>query len=675
METAQDASGGRWRAYAQDVRGPGSRGRGTRPDGGGPREFASLGHQGDQGDLWIEDGSLYFAGRAEAWSIPLGWLNLPETDLAGVTHLSMRTADRLRDVAMRFSGVDDERGLANAIKESRLAEPDARDRRALQDLLALIMPQLQSLDTATPAPESGAIPPAAAEQCASQAFAAANRLRSTWLPYWGGPAGRLRDATIGALVATGEASIPNAGSAAMQRHEQAVRRWRNVCEDLHEWCGLPERPEALTAPRLPGAAAAPAAPVSAAPEERPAGAAVEAEAPPEPKTEPELELESEPEPGPEPEPEDEDATLIVGVPPSLRSAKSKEGMPASAPSPIRANVAATAPDPGRKGSGGMTLLFRREGAGGSFARKVLQPEGVQTADVAETFLRIGARFAAVHHPNLVRILGSGRGDDGAPYIDMEFVDSEPINVQLKRGPLPREQALAVVEQIAGAIDAIHQAGLIHGDIRPQNILLNRGGRALVLEASVAADFILEQRRGTIYGDLPYLTPERVRGEPSDARSDVYVLATLAFALLAGRPPFEGEAEDIFAGHVEQQPPSLNSIAPDMPASASAVIDHALAKVAAERPATAGEFSTALRQAFAGTAQSRPAPGPLAERTDSIERQRPPPSAAPLPLSGPSALSPLGRSAPSPLGGVAPASGDEEEPPDDLDKTIIVRPRR
>jgi len=178
---------------------------------------------------------------------------------------------------------------------------------------------------------------------------------------------------------------------------------------------------------------------------------------------------------------------------------------------------------------------------------------------------------------------------------------------LKRGTLPREQALAVVEQIAGAIDAIHQAGLIHGDIRPQNILLNRGGRALVLEASVAGDFILEQRRGTIYGDLPYLTPERVRGEPSDARSDVYVLATLAFALLAGRPPFQGEDEDIFAGHLEQQPPSLNSIAPDMPASAAAVIDHALAKVAAERPATAGEFSTALRQAFAGTAQRRPAP--------------------------------------------------------------------
>jgi len=647
-----------------------------------------LGHQGEQGDLWIEDGSLYFAGRAEAWSIPLYWLDSPETDLAGVTHLSMRAADRVRNVSVRFLGVDDERGLANAIKESRLAEPDARDRRALQDLLALIMPQLQSLDTATPAPESGAIPPAAAEQCASQAFAAANRLRATWLPYWGGPAGRLRDATIGALVATGEASIPNAGSAAMQRHEQAVRRWRNVCEDLHEWCGLPERPEGLTAPRLPGTAAAPAAPVSAAPEERPAGAAVEAKAPPEPqaapepavqisktepepKTEPELELK----PELEPKPEDEDATRIVGVPPSLRPARSEEGMPASAPSPIPAKVAATAPDPGRKGSGGMTLLFRREGAGGSFARKVLQPEGVQTPDVAETFLRIGARFAAVHHPNLVRIQGSGTGDDGAPYIDMEFVDSEPINVHLKRGTLPREQALAVVEQVAGAIDAIHQAGLIHGDIRPQNILLNRGGRALVLEPSVAGDFILEQRRGTIYGDLPYLTPERVRGEPSDARSDVYVLATLAFALLAGRPPFEGEAEDIFAGHVEQQPPSLNSVVPDMPASASAVIDHALAKVGAERPATAGEFSTALRQAFAGTAQSRPAPGPLAERTDSIERQRPPPSPAPSPLSGPSAPSPLGRSAPSPLGGVEPASGYEEEPPDDMDKTIIVRPRR
>src|SRR5712692_8046795 len=241
------ADGGAWRVSALDVSGPGARGRGGR--GEGFAETASSlqgghgGNGGDRGTLWVEDGMLCFAGRRETWAVPLGWLGTPETDLGGVTRIELRGAGRARPVSFRLtSGDDDTRNLAAAIRRARLAEPDARDKRALRELLALAGPELHRLESAS-TPE--------------QLAAAAARLRSAWLPSWGVPATRLRDATAGMLTAAAEAAAGQDADAA-GRFEQASARWRNVCEDLRDWCGMPEVMD-LPLPYLPEAGAMPSA--------------------------------------------------------------------------------------------------------------------------------------------------------------------------------------------------------------------------------------------------------------------------------------------------------------------------------------------------------------------------------------------------------------------------------
>ncbi|HZU76508.1 MAG TPA: protein kinase, partial [Dehalococcoidia bacterium] len=235
----------------------------------------------------------------------------------------------------------------------------------------------------------------------------------------------------------------------------------------------------------------------------------------------------------------------------------------------------------------------------------------------------------------------------------EFIEGESIAARQRGGGLPPEQVFDIVDQLAAAIDAVHAAGLIHGDVRPQNVLLEQpSGRVVLLDPSVAVDHELEHRRGTIYGELPYLTLERVRGEPDVPSSDTYALALIAYALLTGKPPWSGDPAEIFAGHEEEAPPPIESRMPGAPPAANEVFAMALAKRPADRPATASALAAALRAVFTGGGTPRP-----------IQ----PPASRPAP-------SPLGRSAPSPLGArTPPPEPPDDEPPED-ERTIIVRPR-
>lgn len=738
-EGGSEPSAEPWRAPALDVRGPGARGR-PQPGNAGRR---------DDGQLWIATGALYFSGRLGAWSVPLGWLDPPETGLDGVTLLAVRSADRVHAVSLRFArGAEDERTLAAAIRRTRTQPPDARELRALDDLLLLLGPELQRLDAEAAALERS--PDAAAfTGYAASAMALAEHLGNIWLPYWGDPATRLRAATAGALIAVAEASAPSASPAAAARCEQAVRRWRNMVDDLRAWCGVPLDAETLPPPRLPRRVAAQPdgqeemnepPPIAAAvePPPLPAMPSAAAQAPAPPPTLPEppaaappmspASQAAAPSPAAMPLPPlaawpRTEAPPAVGVPPDddvyvlpdsdaargdtdqEAAAQEPPAAPAFAPpapafaietgpgAPTNSgwpvgSVLARGPQPagqpvlmdGIEGSGGMTRLLRREGPQGATARKVLTPAATAVPDAAETFLRLGQRFGAVQHHNLVRILGAGRDDDagapysgGVPYINMEWVDGETLGARAERGPLTQELALRILEQLAEAIDTLHFAGLTHGDVRPQNVLIDAGGRAVLLEPSVASDHHLEKQRGTVFGEPAFLTPERLRGEPAVARSDVYGLGTLAFLLLSGRPPFVGTPAAVIGALLDQPAPSLTLAAPGVSPGTAEAVAQTLAKRPEDRPVWAVAFVAALRRAFLMAARQEPR-DPPAPRLQPAAQERAPGLAAHLPPSAPPRMAPSpGRAAPSPLGRVAPRQEDSGAD-DTAGSTIVFRPR-
>ncbi|HEY7295758.1 MAG TPA: hypothetical protein VH916_12000, partial [Dehalococcoidia bacterium] len=413
MAEEQQTSGG-WRATAYQVRGPGAR-RGPFASVNAPAGFAwgsagsgagavPGGLPGDEGEVWIQDDALCFAGRRETWSVPLNWLADPETDLAGVTELRLRTADHGHAISLALAGgVEQERSLAAAIKAARTATPAPRDLRALADLTALLTPALTELDKLIPEGEPGIAPLDA--RYATQALALAARLRGAWLPYWGAPASRLRDATVGALLAAGVAARTAGDGATLDRAEQAIRRWRNVREDLQQWCGLPD--EALPAARWPAGEhfrttsqmAAPAAAPAAEPTyDPPLPTAPNHSAPPQPPATP-PETVSPPVAPPSTSLQDEQGTIIIPAPnlPRPPEPASDEGntlviatpgqrpaapptppaaeyddrtviaapgrMPEDATPPLPSGTASTSAPaavvtgPGRRGSGGMTMLY------------------------------------------------------------------------------------------------------------------------------------------------------------------------------------------------------------------------------------------------------------------------------------------------------------------------------
>lgn len=743
-----------WRAPALDVRGPAARGR---------RAFAGDAAPLDGGELWVAAGALYFSGRLGAWSVPLGWLGLPETGLDGVTTLDLHSADRAHPVSLRLArGAEDERALTAAIRRARTRRPEARELRGLDDLLLLLGPELRRLDSELAALERTPNDEDARAGYAARAIAAAERLRRTWLPYWGDPATRLRDATAGALLAVAETSAPTADAGAAARYEQAVRRWRNAVDDLRAWCGAPSEADTPPAPRRLGSAPAPAAqpaelrtPVAAPVEPPPLPAmpraAVQPPAPPPlpsiPATVPALQPEPpgptgaktlppfdapqrspaeeaamppQPRPSLTPEPPAEPERGIPTEPAGLGQAATPssssmgdrdkgddegDGDTQVLPGRGRAQAAASEPPPvpaaepasqaeiappgglepaggpvdGIEGSGGMTRLLRQDGPDGPVARKVLTPAAAAVPEVVETFLRLGQQFAGVQHQNLVRISETGRDrEGGTPFIQMEWVAGATLGARTQGGVM-QDLALRVLGQLAEAIDTLHAAGLTHGDVRPQNVMLEPGGRVVLLEPSVACDHRLEEQRGTVFGEPPFLTPERVSGEEPVARSDIYALATLAFLLLAGRPPFDGQPVEVFNALLDQPAPLLSDVMPGVPPAVDEALAQALAKRPEDRPASAVALVATLRRAFLMAAAQREQPVPPGAPTPAelpTQKVTPVEPAQPQPPQRAAAPSPLGRAAPNPLGRPAPPppNNDDDGPDDGIDKTVIVRPR-
>jgi serine/threonine-protein kinase len=255
------------------------------------------------------------------------------------------------------------------------------------------------------------------------------------------------------------------------------------------------------------------------------------------------------------------------------------------------------------GRGGMGLVYRATDRvlDRPVAIKVLPVDRVDDPAFVARFEREALAAASVSHAHIVSIYDFGR-DDGTWFIAMECVSGETLSRLVRaRGPLPAAEAARIGAQVASALAAAHRAGVVHRDVKPANIMVDRAGRAKVLDFGIARSDAGTRLTGTmdIIGSASYLAPELVHGGTADARSDIYALGCVLYELLSGRPPFRGEtAVAIMQQHASRPPPRLRDAGVEVPPRLEALMLAMLAKDPAARPRSAGEIASALPGALA-----------------------------------------------------------------------------
>ncbi|MDQ2981768.1 MAG: protein kinase [Actinomycetota bacterium] len=240
------------------------------------------------------------------------------------------------------------------------------------------------------------------------------------------------------------------------------------------------------------------------------------------------------------------------------------------------------------GTGGMSSVYRAHDRllERHVAIKVLHEQFTGDGDYVERFRREARAVAQLSHPNIVTVIDRGEQDD-RQFIVFEYVDGENLKALLEReGPLPEREAIGFALQIARALGFAHGQGLVHRDVKPQNVLLNDGGQAKVTDFGIARSLDVQgglTQTGTVMGTSDYIAPEQARGSRVDAQSDVYSLGAVLYELLTGEVPFPGDNFVAVAmQHINQPPPSVRERRPELSPCVDAAIRRAMAKEPRDR---------------------------------------------------------------------------------------------
>lgn len=274
------------------------------------------------------------------------------------------------------------------------------------------------------------------------------------------------------------------------------------------------------------------------------------------------------------------------------------------------------------GGGGMSRVFVADDVvlGRTVVVKVLHPELAAGVN-AERFKREVQLAARLQHPHIVPVLTAGEVD-GLPYYIMPFVKGESLHAKLQRGPLPVADVVNYMGDVAKALSFAHSEGVVHRDIKPDNILIS-GGAATVADFGIAKAISSSRRDaaeglttvGTSLGTAGYMAPEQVAGDPSlDHRADIYALGCVAYELLTGASPFAGKTgQQMLAAHVLETPVPVRDKRPDTPPALADLVMRCLAKDPAERPQSGEEILRALDDISLGNTGPKRVPTPATPR--------------------------------------------------------------
>jgi serine/threonine-protein kinase len=264
------------------------------------------------------------------------------------------------------------------------------------------------------------------------------------------------------------------------------------------------------------------------------------------------------------------------------------------------------------GRGGMGVVFlaRDLTLERDVALKLLPTGLAAQPELRERFLREARTAAALSHPNIVPI-HAVEAQNGFVYYAMGFVDGETLAERVRRvGPLPPADAGRILQEAAWALSYAHGRGVVHRDVKPDNILLERAsGRALLTDFGIARSRAATPMTavGEALGTPHFMSPEQAAGEPLDGRSDLYALGAVGFFALTGRPPFDAPTmQAVLAMHLTRPAPPVASVRAGIPAKLAAVIDRCLAKEPDARFATGEALVAALQQSQTPTAEIAPA---------------------------------------------------------------------
>lgn len=261
------------------------------------------------------------------------------------------------------------------------------------------------------------------------------------------------------------------------------------------------------------------------------------------------------------------------------------------------------------GSGGMCDVYRaiHLAMGKEVAVKILKPALAVDETIARRFEQEARAASRIHHPHAINVTDYGIADGGTPFIVMEFVKGVTLGELLRKdGALPIERAANILRQACGALDEAHSVGVVHRDIKPDNIIIAEyDGSDWVEVVDFGVAKVLEDvnRRSDltganiIVGTPRYMSPEQCEEKPVDARSDIYSLGVVLYEMLSGEAPFKGDSSTrLLVAHASEPPAPLSEKRPDLPAELTAVVMRALEKDPARRPQTAGEFTRQFEEA-------------------------------------------------------------------------------
>src|SRR5947208_16121842 len=240
------------------------------------------------------------------------------------------------------------------------------------------------------------------------------------------------------------------------------------------------------------------------------------------------------------------------------------------------------------GAGGMSNVYKAKDQllERNVALKVLHPHYSDDEEYVERFRREARAVAQLSHPHIVTVIDRGE-DNGQQFIVFEYVDGENLKQLVDRtGPLPTRRAVELALEVADALAFAHEHGLVHRDVKPQNVLLTPDGNAKVTDFGIARSLDVEEgvtQTGTVLGTSNYLSPEQASGQPVTPATDIYSLGVVLYELLTGEVPFRGDNLVVVAmKHVTEHPPSLVDQRLDVPARLARAVERALEKDPARR---------------------------------------------------------------------------------------------